>query len=61
MSDTPGLEAALTIDQVAQALSIHHTHVRRLLRRGELRGKKVGAIWRVTPQAVRDFLGEPTP
>jgi excisionase family DNA binding protein len=57
----PAFETALTIPEVAATLKIHHTLVRRLIQRGELRAKQVGSAWRITPAALREYIGEPTP
>jgi excisionase family DNA binding protein len=54
----PAFEPALSIPEVAQALRIHHTHVRRLIKTGEIRARKVGNVWRITPAALREFMGD---
>jgi excisionase family DNA binding protein len=41
-----GDEEALTRSQAARALHMHPKSVVRLVRRGELRGKRVGRVWR---------------
>ncbi len=59
--DPPNLSRPLRIPEVAKALRCSERTVRRLLERfargepGGLRGFKVGADWRVTPEAVVDF------
>jgi excisionase family DNA binding protein len=51
-----GQERALDIPGLASMLDISESHARRLLLRGELRGKKVGNVWRVHPETVREYL-----
>jgi len=53
------LEPMLTVDQVAELLQVNPETVRRLLRRGELRGRRIGgtkAGWRIAPAAVRAYM-----
>lgn len=53
----PLMERALDIPGLADALDISESHARRLVIRGEIKGKKVGGkIWRISPEAVRDYL-----
>lgn len=57
------LEPMLTVDQVAELLQVNPETVRRMLRRGELRGRRLGgtkAGWRIPTAAVRAYMaGEP--
>jgi excisionase family DNA binding protein len=50
MTETKSL---LTIDETAKYLSCTPTTVRRMLRRGELRGVKFGKFWRVPREVLR--------
>lgn len=50
MTETKNL---LTIDETAQYLSCTPTTVRRMLRRGDLRGVKFGKFWRVPREVLR--------
>jgi excisionase family DNA binding protein len=55
-STETALEPLLRIDEVAQFLRISERGVYRLMRRGELRGLKVGHRTLVEPQEVRQFI-----
>lgn len=48
----------LTIEQVAEELSVGQPLVRALLRSGELRGMQVGArgVWRISISDVEDYI-----
>lgn len=50
----------LTPDEVARVLRVQPITVRRMLRRGELRGWRVGAVLRVDAASVRQLL-DPAP
>ena len=45
----------LTIPEVAERLRVSDKTVRRLLKRGELRGLKVGAQWRISTSDLVAF------
>ena len=40
-------EKLLTTEEVAELLRVHHTTVRRWLRKGEIQGIKIGRLWRI--------------
>ena len=42
---------------IADATGRHPESIRRNLREGDLRGNKMGNEWVVTPDALRDWLG----
>jgi excisionase family DNA binding protein len=46
----------LTPEQVAEKLQMNARVVRRMLSTGKLPGKRVGRIWRVSAQALRNFI-----
>lgn len=50
----------MTIEQVAEELSVGIPQVRSLLKRGELRGLQIGArgLWRVGVQDFEDYITE---
>jgi len=50
----------LTPDQVAQLLNLHVRTVRRYLREGRLKGKRVGKEYRVTRADLDEFTGGQT-
>lgn len=47
-----------TVDEVAAKLRVHKETVKRLCQSGELRGKKVGRIWRISQQALDEYMGD---
>ena len=55
---TTGNEPLLPLAQVAAQIQIHETTITRWLRRGYLRGFKLGKTWRIAPSDLRDFLEE---
>lgn len=55
MTDTTSSEA-LRVPQVAERLGVANALVYDLLRSGQLRGVRVGRLWRVPSEAVREFL-----
>ncbi len=53
-----GLPELLTPAQVAEALGVPESDVLSTLEAGELKGRKIGASWRVTRSALNAFLSE---
>lgn len=49
-----------TPKEVAEILQITERTVQRYLKEGTLKGVKVGKLWRVTEQALNEFLGTGT-
>jgi len=47
-----------TPQDIADATGRHPESIRRNLREGDLRGNKMGNEWIVTPDALRDWLGD---
>lgn len=47
----------LTIEAVAEILSVHSRTVRRYIKEGRLPGQKVGGQWRVQAEDLRLFMG----
>lgn len=50
------MEKILTAEEVADYLKINIRTVYKLLETGEIRGVKIGRIWRIPEAAVIDFL-----
>ena len=50
------MERILTADEVAEYLKVNIRTVYKLLESGELQGRKIGRIWRITESAVNDFI-----
>ena len=46
----------MTANQVAELLQISRDMVYQLATRGELRGRKVGRIWRFSREAIDEFM-----
>jgi excisionase family DNA binding protein len=52
-----GLPDVVTPADAAKALGVSETDVIASLEAGDLKGKKIGTQWRITRQALKDFLG----
>ncbi len=52
----PGLDELLSLSEAANRTGLSASHLRLLVRNGEVWGKKVGRNWLTTEQAVRDYL-----
>lgn len=50
------MEQALTPKEAAQLLKVSDRMVLDLLRSGELPGRKVGSLWRISPAALEQYL-----
>lgn len=57
------MEELLTVEEVAKLLKLSPYHVRRLLKKGEIHGVKLGGIgqWRVKRSDVNAYLSSPAP
>jgi excisionase family DNA binding protein len=44
-----------TVSEIAQILDLHPKTVRRLIRDGRVRARKIGREWRVTKEDLRDY------
>jgi excisionase family DNA binding protein len=53
---SPDAPRLLSIEEVAARLSLHPETVRLFLRKGKINGVKIGRGWRVTPDALADFI-----
>jgi excisionase family DNA binding protein len=52
-----GLPELLSPADAATALGVSEADVISSLEAGDLKGKKIGTQWRITRQAIKDFLG----
>lgn len=43
------MEKFLTVEEAAELLQVNNDTVRRWLRLGELKGRKLGRVWRISP------------
>lgn len=57
-SEVPKRPRFLTIDQVAEELSVGSPTVRQLLKAGELRGIQIGGrgMWRIASKDLEDYI-----
>ncbi len=54
--DQPGLDELIPLRKAAELSGLSHSHLRLLLRKGEIWGRKVGRDWFTTEQVVREYL-----
>ncbi len=52
----PGIEDLISLSKAAKLTGLSASHLRLLVRRGEVWGKKLGRNWLTTEQAVRNYL-----
>ncbi|RMH38219.1 MAG: DNA-binding protein [Gammaproteobacteria bacterium] len=51
----PDLTGYVTTKEAAELLGYHIDHVRRMLREGDLKGRKVGYMWFVLLDSIRAY------
>ena len=56
-SDMP-IEEHYTVEEVAESLKFNPRTVMMWLKKGKLKGIKIGNDWRITESAVKDFIAE---
>lgn len=54
--DQPKLDDLITLPEAAKISGLSHSHLRLLVRSGELWGKRFGRNWVTTEQAVQEYL-----
>lgn len=54
------MEVLYTLDEVSEILKIPLETLRKYLRRGQLKGVKIGRHWRVTKDQLKKFVEENT-
>jgi excisionase family DNA binding protein len=54
--DQPRLEELISLEEAAKLSGLTADHLRRLVRQGDLWGKKIGRNWVTTEQAVKEYL-----
>lgn len=54
-------ENYLNIKEAAELLKVHENTVRNWLKRGDLPGKKLGNLWRISAAAVDALIAGTTP
>jgi hypothetical protein len=55
-SDQPGLGELITLEEAAELSGLSTSHLRLLVRRQDVWGKKLGHNWFTTAQAVREYI-----
>lgn len=55
-SDQPELGELITLEEAAELSGLSPSHLRLLVRRGDIWGKKLGHNWFTTAQAVREYV-----
>jgi len=54
--DPPGLDELITLSKAAELSGLSPSHLRLLVSKKEIWGKKLGRNWFTTEQAVREYL-----
>ena len=54
--DQPKLDDLISLEEAAKLSGLTADHLRRLVRQGDLWGKKIGRNWVTTEQAVKEYL-----
>ncbi len=52
----PRLDELIPLSKAAELSELSHSHLRLLVRKGEIQGMKIGRDWFTTVQAVREYL-----
>ena len=48
----------LTLQEMAEELKISYTKAYDLLNEGQIKGFKIGSIWRISRKAINDYIGQ---
>lgn len=60
--DQPKLEELISLIEAANLSGLSHSHLRLLVRRGEIWGKRMGRDWFTTAQALKEYIAsQPKP
>jgi hypothetical protein len=54
--EQPRLDELITLREAAELSGLSHSHLRLLVRRGDIWGEKKGRDWFTTARAVREYL-----
>ena len=52
-----GFEEVFTVPEVSKILKTTNRHVYKLLVSGEIKGSKIGGLWRITAREISRLLG----
>jgi hypothetical protein len=55
-SNQPGLDDLISLSEASIICGLSPSHLRLLVTRGDMWGRKLGRNWFTTPQAVKDYL-----
>lgn len=55
-NDQPQLGELISLKKAAELSGLSHSHLRLLVRQGDVWGKKMGRDWFTTMQAVREYI-----
>jgi excisionase family DNA binding protein len=56
--DQPGLDELITLREAAELSKLSVSHLRLLVRRGDIWGTKLGHNWLTTVRAVEEYLAQ---
>jgi len=54
--DQPSADELITLPEAANLSGLSHSHLRKLVRTGEIWGKRFGQTWVTTEKAVNEYL-----
>ncbi|MCP4420957.1 MAG: helix-turn-helix domain-containing protein [Chloroflexi bacterium] len=57
-SDQPELDELISLSEAAELTGLSASHLRLLVRQGEIWGRKLGRNWLTTEQAAREYLAQ---
>lgn len=57
-SNQPELDELISLSEAANRTGLSASHLRLLVRQGDIWGRKVGRNWLTTEQAVREYLAQ---
>ena len=53
------LEELFSLSEAAEISGLSHSHLRLLVRRGDIWGKKIGRDWFTSAKVVREYISRP--
>lgn len=56
--DTDGTSMLMTVSELAEYLGIGRNTAYRLLREGDIKGFRIGSVWKVSQEAVDMYIRE---
>ena len=55
-ADQPALDDLISLSEAAEISGLSHSHLRLLVRRGDIWGKRMGRDWFTSEKAVKEYL-----